>query len=187
MATTTKSSIGAKTFVQRLIGAAACDIGTYEEIEADPGATTQAFVVVVISSLAAGVGALGWNRQAVAIIPLIAVASLLFWAAWALLTFEVGRRLMPAPDTRTDVGELLRTIGFASAPGLVRVLGILPAATTPVFVVTTVWMLAAMVVAVRQSLDYHSTPRALMVCIVGWTLAALIAALFGLIFTPAVG
>jgi hypothetical protein len=112
--------------------------------------------------------------------------ALVAWAAWALVTFEIGARLMPAPQTRVDVGQLLRTIGFASTPGLLRVLGIMPAVALPVFAVTSVWMLLAMIVAVRQALDYRSTGRAVAVCVLGWVLAITIAIVLGLVFGPTV-
>jgi hypothetical protein len=111
---------------------------------------------------------------------------LLAWAAWALVIFEVGVRLMPEPETQSNVGELLRTIGFAATPGILRVFGVLPGVTVPVFAVTAVWMLAAMVVAVRQALDYRSTARALAVCGLGWALAVVIALGLGLAFGPSV-
>ena len=91
-----------------------------------------------------------------------------------------------AADTRVDVPQLLRTIGFAATPGLFRVFGVLPALTIPVFALTAVWMLAAMVVAVRQALDFTSTLRALAVCILGWLLAGLIVVAMGLWLTPSV-
>src|SRR5438876_2374819 len=156
MATTTTSN----TFLQRLIGAAALDIAIYEEVEADRSATGQALAVVVLSSLAAGIGARGLGGTSLANIAFITVVTLLAWAAWALVTFEIGSRLMPEPQTRVDVGELLRTIGFATAPGMLRVFGIIPSVTVPAFVITTIWMLLSMVVAVRQALDYTSTARA---------------------------
>jgi len=34
--------------------------------------------------------------------------------------------------------------------------------------VAGVWMLVAMIIAVRQALDYQSTLRAVGVCIIGW-------------------
>src|SRR5436309_7508755 len=95
------------TFLQRLIGSAALDTAIYEEVEADRGATTQAFVIVVLASLAAGIGARGLGAVSVANMLFISIVALLFWAAWALLTFEVGFRLLPQPQTRSDVGELL--------------------------------------------------------------------------------
>jgi hypothetical protein len=108
------------------------------------------------------------------------------WAAWALVTYEIGGRLMPTPETRVGLGQLLRTIGFAATPGILTVLGVVPGIAMPVFIVSWVWMLAAMVVAVRQALDYTSTARAIAVCALGWVLAIVIAIALGLLFTPGV-
>ena len=174
------------TFLQRLIGAVSLDAAIYEEVEADRGATGQALAVVLLSSLAAGIGARGLGGDSPSNIAFISVVALLAWAAWALLTFQIGGRLMPEPQTQVDVGELLRTIGFASTPGLLRVFGILPGVTIPVFAVTAVWMLAAMIVAVRQALDYTSTGRAIAVCVLGWALALAFAVGIGLLFGPTV-
>ncbi len=179
------------SFAHRLVGASALDVDTYEEVEADrtAGGTAQALLVVVASSLAGGIGATGFAREdhlLVGGIFLWSAVSLMAWAAWALLVFEIGGRLLPEPDTHVDVGELLRTIGFSSAPGLLRVVGIAPEFTLPVFVLTTAWMLAAMVVAVRQALDYRSTVRAVGVCTLGLALALIVTAMFGLWFASPV-
>jgi hypothetical protein len=169
----------------RLIGAMALDPMTYEEVEADASATPQALVVVVLSSLSAGIGARGFGGDSLHGILFISALALVAWATWALVTFEIGARLMPEPETSVDVGQLLRTIGFAAAPGMLRIFGVVPGATIAAFAVTAVWMLAAMIVAVRQALDYRSTARAIAVCVVGWTLAIGIAAIIGLVFSPA--
>jgi len=153
------------TYVRRLVGALALNAAAYEEVEADGRATTQACVTVLLSSVAAGIGAGGID----AVFTVTGVA-LLGWASWALLTFEVGARLLPGARTHSDVGELLRTIGFAAAPGLFLVLGLIPGAAAPVFAIVSLWMLAAMIVAVRQALDYASTARAVAVCATGWAL-----------------
>src|SRR5205823_4216280 len=156
----------------------------YEEVEADTSATGQAMLVVVLSSLAAGVGIGGRGGFSASHAIAISTVALIAWAAWALVTFEIGSRLMPEPQTRVDVGELLRTIGFASTPGLFRIFGIMPGVTVPVFAATAVWMLVATVVAVRQALDYTSTTRAAAVCVLGWSLAIAIAIVLGLLFGP---
>ena len=174
------------SFLQRLIGAVSLDAPIYEEIEADRSATGQALFVVVLSSVAAGIGGRGLGGPSVSNIAFLTVVALLAWAAWALLTFQIGGRLMPEPQTRVDVGELLRTIGFSSAPGILRVFGVLPGVTIPAFAITSVWMLAAMVVAVRQALDYTSTARAIAVCVVGWIIAIVVAIAIGLAFGPTV-
>jgi len=180
MATTT----AANNFVMRLIGAAALDVAIYEEVEADRTATGQALAVVLLSSLAAGIGARGLGGGSVQSIIFISIVALLLWAAWALVTFEIGARLMPEPQTHTDVGELLRTIGFATTPGLLRVLAVITPIAIPVFALSAVWMLAAMVVAVRQALDYQHTTRAIAVCVLGWVLAVTMAVVLGLFFGP---
>jgi len=180
MSTTTATN----GFVMRLIGAISLDPPVYEEVEADPTATGQALTVVLVSSLATGIGARGFADITAQSILFFTTLALVGWAAWALLTFEIGYRLMPTPQTRADVGQLLRTTGFAATPGLFRIFGVMPGATWPVFAATSVWMLAAMVVAVRQALDYTSTARAIAVCVFGWALALAIGLVIGLFFGP---
>jgi hypothetical protein len=172
------------TFRERLVGAALLDPAVYEDVEADRSATLQAMAVVMLSSLAAGVGGLGpvgARPAALAGISLLAFAA---WAVWALVTFEIGTRIFPAPRTQADFGQLLRTIGFASAPGMLRVMGLIPGTTAVVFIVTAVWMLMAMILAVRQALDYTSTARAFAVCVFGWALAFGMALGIGIFWSP---
>jgi hypothetical protein len=173
-------------FFRRLVGAAMLDAGTYEEVEADRTATPQALAVVVCASLAAAIGARGLNggSATVAFLASTSVIALLAWAAWALVMFEIGSRLLPAPETRVNPGELLRTLGFAATPGLIQVFGVLPGAMVPVFGLAIVWALAASVVAVRQALDYTSTARAIAVCGLGWILSLAVALTLGLAFGP---
>jgi hypothetical protein len=159
-------------FVARMVRAARLDRSLYKEVEADRRATGQAAAVVVLSGVAAGIGALAWGGlQAVAVGVVGAVGG---WLIWALLTYAIGVKLFPEPETRSDLGELFRTIGFASAPGVVRVFGLIPGARDGVFLVAAVWMLIAMVVAVRQALDYRSTSRAVGVCALGWLIQAVV-------------
>ena len=182
MATTTART----PFVMRLIGAVAIDPITYEEVEADRSATGQALLVVVLSSVGAGIGARGLGSGSIQSMVFISALSLIAWMAWALLTYQIGVKLMPEPETRSDVGELMRTIGFSAAPGMLRIFGIVPGASIPAFAITAIWMLIAMIVAVRQALDFKSTARAVAVCGLGWALAVAIAVGLGLVFGPTV-
>ena len=171
------------TYVRRLIGAAALDPATYEDVESDETATRQAFATVILSGLAGGIGALGFGATVTGV-AFMATMSVITWGIWAVLMFEIGVNLMPRPETRSDVGEMLRTLGFATAPGCVLALGIIPMFTIPVFAVTAVWLLSAMTVSVRQALDIESTGRALAVCGLGWLLVVGIAVGVGLVFGP---
>jgi len=163
-------------FKDRIIRAAKLDINLYEEVEADKGAMGQAMGLVVLSAVAAGIGSIG--KAGAAGIVIGTITALISWYIWAYITYFIGTRLFPEPQTKADHGELLRTIGFSSAPGLLRVLGIIPFLYGIIFFLTGIWMLIAMVIAVRQALDYKSTPRAIGVCIVGWIIQGIIFWLF---------
>jgi hypothetical protein len=160
------------SFQDRIIRAAKLDVHLYEEVEADKGAMGQAMAVVILSSIAGGIGTpAGLGLSGILIGTL---ASLAAWYIWAFLTYLIGTKLLPEPQTKADVGELLRTIGFSSSPGFIRVLGIIPFLRGIVFLVAGVWMLVAMIIAVRQALDYQSTLRAVGVCVIGWIAQALV-------------
>lgn len=166
------------TFLRRIAGAALLDAGTYEEVEADRTATPQAVPVVLLSSLAAGIG-LNGSRGAAAALTFFAVASVLALATWttfALITLRIGSRALASVDTSVDAGELLRTLGFAAAPGLCQVFALLSPAPLLTTALAFGWTMAASVVAVRQALDFRSTRRALAVCVAGWGLPLAIVA-----------
>ena len=166
------------TFVRRIAGAALLDAGTYEEVEADRTATPQAFLVVLLSSLAAGIG-LNGSRGAAAALTFFALTSVLALAAWttfALITLRIGSRALASADTSVDAGQLLRTLGFAAAPGLCQVFALFSPAPVVTVAVAFGWTMAASVVAVRQALDFRSTRRALAVCALAWTLPLAIVA-----------
>lgn len=159
-------------FKNRIIRAAKLDINLYEEVELDERAMGQAIGVVVLSSAAAGIGSIVEGG----IIGIFwgTFSALIGWFLWAYLTYFIGTRFLPEPQTRSNPGELLRTIGFSSSPGLIRVLGIIPGLSSVIFFVASIWMLVAMVVAVRQALDYKSTWRAVGVCVIGWIVQVVI-------------
>jgi hypothetical protein len=165
------------TFVERMIGAAKLDVAVYEEVEADQAATPQALAVVVLAAVAGGIGVGAGLRGLL----LGTVFDLIGWAVWAWLIYFIGTRWLPEPDTRADTGELLRTMGFATSPGILRVAGVVPVIGPLVFLIASLWTLVAVVVAVRQALDYRSTGRAIGVCVIGWLVQVAILVLVGVI------
>ncbi len=163
------------TLISRIVRAVRLEPDLYEEVEADKTAQGQAMGVVILSSVAAGIGSISFNGAAGLVIG--TVGALIGWYVWAYMTYFIGTKLLPEPQTEADLGQLLRTTGFSSAPGLIRVLGIIHPLATAVFVAAFVWMLVAMVIAVRQALDYTSTWRAVGVCLIGWITQGVILAL----------
>ena len=162
------------SLVERMVRAARLDVKVYEEVEADKEAISQAMAAVLLSSVAAGIARIA--TMGVGGIVLGTVGALLGWLIWAYLIYFIGTRLLPEPKTKADVGELLRTLGFASSPGVIRIAGIIPGLTWLSFIVASVWMFVSMVVAVRQALDYSSTARAVGVCLIGFLLQIVILA-----------
>jgi hypothetical protein len=165
------------TFTNSMIRAARLDASLYEEVEADPTAMRPAMQVVVLSSVAAGVGSI--TEGGLVGIIAMTVGALLGWYIWAGLTYLIGTRLLAEPQTHADLGQLLRSTGFSSSPGVIRLLGIVPGLSMIVMPIAAVWMLVTMIVAVRQALDYSSTWRAVVVCLIGWLVQVLV--VFGLI------
>jgi hypothetical protein len=141
----------------------------------------QAMWVVILSSIAAGVGSIA--RGGISGILIGTILALIGWFVWAYLIYFIGAKILPESHTRANPAELLRTIGFSSSPGLIRVLGIIPGLAGVVLLVGSIWMLVAMVIAVRQALDYKSTLRAVGVCVIGWIIQMAILALVFAIFS----
>jgi hypothetical protein len=173
-------------FLYRLMGAAMLDHAMYEGIEADRSITGQAVAAVVLSSLAAGFGAGGLFTADLRMFATVSALALITWMAWAVLMHQIGTRMLPEPQTEATLGQLLRTVGFAAAPGLLQVFAIFPVVTIPVFVGTIAWMFAAMVVGVRHALDYRSSWRALAVCGIAFSLILVLAFVIGVLFGPTV-
>jgi hypothetical protein len=158
-------------YINRIIRACKLDVNLYEEVEADKSATFQAAGVVMLSSLAAGVGALSLGTSNFLMAPLLSLVS---WFVWAYLVYLIGVKIFPETTTVADHGQLLRTIGFSSAPGIFRVFAIIPNLTSIVFITSSIWMLVAMIIAVRQALDYKSTWRAVGVVVTAFLIQSII-------------
>ena len=166
--------------IERAVRAAKLDVTVYEEVEADKTALGQAMGVVLLSSVAAGIGSVVSAGATGLFIG--AIGALIGWFIWAYLTFIIGTKLLPEPQTDADIGQLLRTIGFSSSPGVIQILGVVPVLGGIIFVAASIWMLVAMVIAVRQALDYSSTLRAVGVCLIGWIVQAMVIGLFFFLF-----
>ena len=169
------------TLARRFYGSLVLDAATYEDVEADPSASPQALAIVLAFSAAAAIGFTGAAPRA-GVVVAAALASLAGWLSWAAIVAYLGIRVFPEPQTRSDVGEVTRTLGFSLTPGLFLVLLAVPFAPPITFVVVFVWMLAAMVVAVRQALDFTHTTRAIGVCVAGWALVAALVLAAGFVF-----
>ena len=151
--------------IMRMLGAARLNVDTYEEVEKDSSATKQALIVVVLVSIAAGVGGLlaGDEVDVLRGLGFGIVRGVVSWAVWALVAMFIGTKILKTEETEADWGQVARCTGFAQTPGLLNVLVFLSGLLT---IVAFVWQLVAMVIAIRQSLDYKSSLRAFFVILI---------------------
>lgn len=163
------SAIGPRSMTQRMMGAARLEIDVYEEVEADGSATGQAAGVVAIVALCSAIGGIGGGAEGVFG---GLIAALLGWALWAGITYLIGDKLLGGTATW---GELLRTLGFAQAPGVLFLLGIIPLLGSLVVVAVGIWILVTGIVAIRQALDF-GTGRAIATALLGFIPYALLRA-----------
>jgi hypothetical protein len=157
-----------RSFVQRMIAAASLDVSLYEEVEADGTATGQAALVVVLAAIASAIGSV--NQNAIGGL----IGALIGWAIWAGVTYFIGATLFKGT---ASWGELLRTLGFAQAPGLLYVVGIIPVLGAIAKLAIGIWVLIAGIIAIRQALDI-STGKAVVTALLGWLLLMILMAVF---------
>lgn len=178
------------SLVNRMVRAAKLDVNLYEEVEADSKTTMPAMWVVIIASVAAGIGSgiaglMSGKGPMFFLWGLLGgvAVGLLGWLAWAGITYLLGTTVLKGPNTSSTWGELLRTIGFAQSPGVLKVLSFIPVVGGIINLGASIWVLICVVIGVRQALDV-STWRAIAICIVGWlvyfVLGLLLAFLVGL-------
>jgi hypothetical protein len=162
-----------KSLFNRMVRAAQLQPELYEEVEADTSATGQALLVVVVASVAAGIGtgveALTAGGTAAFFYGLMfgLAGAIAGWLVWALFAYVFGVSILKGPHTASTWGELLRTMGFAGSPGVLRIFAFLPGVGGIIVVAASVWTLVATVIAIRQALDF-STWRAIIAALVGW-------------------
>lgn len=163
----------ARSMTERMIGAAKLEVPVYEEVEADVAATGQAAGVVALAAIASAIGNLGLGgRSMIGAL----VVSIVGWLIWAGITYLIGEKLFGGTATW---GELLRTIGFAQAPGVLLVLGIIPVIGWLVRFLVGIWVLIAGIIAIRQALDF-GTGKAVATAFLGWIVMVILSVLLSM-------
>jgi len=165
-----------------MVRAAKLDSSLYEEVEKDATATNQAILVVVIASVFSGIGsAVGGPMGGLAVGLVVGViTALVGWFIWSFITYFIGTRVFKGPQTEATYGQLLRCIGFSDSPLLLGILGFIPLLGGIISFIASIWALVAMIIAVRQALDF-STGRAVATCIVGFIVLIMISAVVALL------
>ena len=153
--------------LDRLIRAASLDSHLYEEVEADTTVLLPAMLIVVVVAISKGIATLASSGDFLVLVIGI-VFAILSWAVWAFITYFVGTKILPSEFTHSSWGELARVTGFAQTPGLLFFLVLVPVVGIYLGLAIAIWQLVAMVIGIRQALDYTSTLRAIGVVLIGF-------------------
>jgi hypothetical protein len=169
------------SFGERVVGAMQLNPRSFEEVEHDPTAMGQAVGVIALAAVSSGIANI-WYGGLGAIVWGV-IATLIGYVVWAAIVWLVGTKVMPDPATKADFAETFRVIGFAASPGLLSIITIIPLLGWLLMFLIWLWTIAAMVIAVREVLDYSNTGKAVVVVIIGFIVnlcvTFFLAALFG--------
>ena len=170
-------------FFRRFIGALVLDAAVFEDIESDRHAAMQSVIVVALACLAGGFAAAGLGLVGVGGFVTGVILALGAWLVWVSVITTVGTVTLAEPQTQSSAREMLRTLGFATAPAVFLAFAAMPVAAPFVLTLVAVWMTAAAIIGVRQALDYRHTMRAVAVCGLGLLVAFGVMFAVSLVFT----
>ncbi len=157
-----------RVLIERMLRAIRLDPSLYGEVIQQPEALSQTIRIVIISGISAGIGSLGRGGVMGALI--VSIGAIISWVIWAYFVMAFGMKVMPESEVIVNQGDFFRAIGFSSAPGVIRVLGIVPYLYFISVFIGHIWMIVSMVVAVKQVLNYKTDLQAFKVCLIGWFL-----------------
>lgn len=165
------------SFQDRVIGALKLQGATFEEVEHDPTAMSQAAIVVLAASVSSGLASIWFLSFRWVVYQ--AVIAIVAWVVGTFLIWVIGTKVLPGKNTQADIVQVLRPLGFAQAPGVFSILGMIPFLGWLIWLVVLVWTLAATVIAVRQALDYDDTVKAAITVILAYVAAMIVSMLIG--------
>ena len=148
-----------------MMGAALLEPETYEQAALAPSVWTQAAAVVVVTSVAAGVGNLGGGLTGFV---LGFLGALLGWGLCALSAYWVATRKFGVPRTDTTWNATLRGLGFASTPRLFLAFTFLPVIGFLLGLAVHAWTLITIGFAVKPALDLEEVRPAILIPLAGW-------------------
>jgi len=168
---------------ERVIGVLRLDAATFEEVEADASATSQAAAVVAIGAISSAIGAFVATPILGVIGAIVTLCvSFVSWIVGSIILWLVGTKILPGKNTQADIGQLLRTAGFAQAPSIFGILRVIPVLGLLIGLVLSIWGLVAMVIGVKAALDYDDFVKPIIVCLIAWVIGLVLLAIPAMLF-----
>ena len=190
---------------ERIMGILKLHRPTYQAIEADETATSQAAIIVglvaLLTAVGAAIGAVFANQTMTGIMPELQdqlgalpfavpqlspigaflsalVTAFIVWLVWSFLTYFIGTRLFGGQAT---FKEMLRLLGFAQAPRLLSILGFIPCIGWLFNFIGWIWSLVTSYIAVKEGLDLEDG-KTIATVVLSFIGVMIVNLLFGTIF-----
>ena len=163
-----------RLYFNRIFRAARLDVSLYQEVVAEPALLNQAWITVLLYAMLAAWGSFGRAGAVASNIGMI--SALIGWYIWAFSSYFIATRFFgggSAETQRADRKAVIRAMGFACAPGVIRLLGMIPGLGIAVLVLSSIWMIVAATIGIKAALNFESTASAAGACIIGWVIGAI--------------
>lgn len=173
------------TLVSRMIRAAKLDDSLFEELINDPSTHGQSVWVVAIFAMTTGFGL--FSRAGAIAVNSCLVTTYLAWYFWAFTLYFVGTYLFREAEKKIDRKTIMRVMAFACAPGVLRLLGVIPQTSVVLFIATSVWIIAASVMGIKMAFKIPHTGKVILLCAGTWILGFVVQSLLLLMIFSALG
>ena len=164
-----------KPIFKRMQRAIMLDQTLFDEIVADPSIQGQSVWVVAIFAMTTAFGTFSMISGTAVNIGLI--TTIITWYIWAFSVFYVGTRILGPMSEGSDRKTIMRVVAFASAPGVIRLLGVIPKITMIILAISSIWILIAAVMGLKKVFVQATTAKITMVCVGSWFAASLFQAI----------
>lgn len=159
-------------FFQRLKLALMVNQDFYEEVINDPKTQGHSLWVVALFAMTASFGI--FSRVSGTAVNINLMVTLITWYIWAFTTYYIGTHFFSEKDTPRDRKAVMRIIGFASAPGILRLFSFIPYLSGLILLLSSVWMIYAASLALKRALNYTSMARAVGVTVLSFALSTFV-------------
>lgn len=163
-----------RLYFNRFFRAASLDVTFYQEVVAQPLLLNQAWITVLLYAMLAAWGNFG--RAGAVGSNIAMISALIGWYIWAFSSYFIATKFFgggSADAQRSDRKAVIRAMGFACAPGVIQILGMIPGLGLAVLVLSSIWMVVAATKAINVALNIESTAHAAAACIIGWIMGAI--------------
>ena len=133
------------------------------------------FALIIMEGIS---GAIATSSLIKTNILLSGITAIFSWFIWSLLIFVIGVKVFPEKETKVNFKKILIGVGYAHAPGILRILGFIPEMVIPIVLITQFWIFASLIIATKEMLNFKSNIKSLGVVLIAFLIIAIVSVSF---------